>query len=166
MLYNCGMRAVCGLCALRATGPEGAETVDAIDAELRAEKISIRGLETQSGWNRGVLWRHKQHLPKIAIAAHKDRRKAVAGARVVVQWPGHRFSTITTNAGFDSSCKEITEAELRPDDLLLKVTWEAHPIGNFPATQWAAATQPVNKTQPTSQPVSGETMEEHPAPTE
>ena len=109
---------------------------------LLSRGLKYRDISAQCGHGRMALWRHRQHLDRGALRSYRDREqhsKARRSRRIVVSWPKEDGGQITVGS------RTIARADIRPDDVLLRVTYVPHsvrnPVALIPATGWDAQSQ-------------------------
>lgn len=116
------MRKFCSICS----APDNVRT--AINQAL-ADREPLRSIAKRSAFSRAALSRHSRKcVSRETVKKHRDLALNQSTARLVIAWPEMPLLGIRANfslpADESNACREIDEAEIRADDVLIAVQFE------------------------------------------
>lgn len=116
------------------------------DDEVRAavEQLLLKGtplrkIQRLSGFDKSLLSRHNSHLVHPTLARNRDNKLLRRTQRIITRWwNGSLF--IQQSAGHDTNAEPvtITQSQLKPSDVIVKISLTASAIRNPAALEMGA----------------------------
>lgn len=107
--------------------------------QLLLKCTPLRKIQRLSGFDKSLLSRHNSHLVHPALARNRDNKLLRRTQRIITRWSnGSLF--IQQSAGHDTNAEPvtITQSQLKPSDVIVKISLTASAIRNPAALEMGA----------------------------